>query len=449
MDFYDEMYDSGYDDPQDYMDSLEDRAIEYMDLHTNSRYEEPEDEEAIGPPYFVDYLASVFVKRFNHLINARFFPRVVSLLDGHKCVVMCVSGYDEETGEVYRAVYWPFYEATEEELGNLPDYVSDFVIRIRMQDRYDPETSESCPASFQPVTWLSYSMSKDEDDFVLSGGKCMINFIWTEEDNQYSRSQNYLLARLNARINKEDKKNSWVDEYGCVYNSDKNKLISCNRELKEYAIRPGTLCICDEAFRYCRDIESVTIPESVVIIGSNAFELCQKLKQITIPNSILKIERSAFYRCEYLEEVFFIDDNSVFHKQVDFSEYLFHTCKKLRRVHLPNYTRSIGSRMFYECKELTSVNIPDGVIKLGSSAFYNCESLETITIPESVEFIDSHCFECCTNLQEIYLPKEAKVYGPFLDGCTSLKRVIIPVGCNIKRYLQYIPNGVTIIEDEK
>ena len=427
MNFYDGMYEAGFDDPQDYLDALEQEYIDYLDFQPREKYVEPEDEGAISSPYFIDYLASAIMRKVKHLVNARFYPKIVSLLDGHKCVIMCVSGTNEETGESYYTEYWPFYEATEKDLNNLPDHVEDFIIRIRVQDRRNTETGEEYLECFQPVTWFSYSKSATEDDVTLSGGKCLIHYRWGNEDLKYTHSQYYLLSRLNSKVTEEDKKNVWIDEFGCTYNKERTKLISCNKELKEYSIRPGTLCICDEAFHYCWHLESLTIPQSVVIIGTRVFELCEQLKNLTIPNSILKLGTHAFYRCENLEEVFFTDDNSDFRKQVDFPDNMFNACKKLHRVHLPNYIRSIGSRMFYECKELTCVNIPDGVKRLGESAFYHCESLETINIPESVGFIDSYCFEWCFKLKDIVFPDDVNYLGNgVLSHCWSLKGVALP-----------------------
>ena len=45
--------------------------------------------------------------------------------------------------------------------------------------------------------------------------------------------------------------------------------------------------IGDEAFRYCRGLTSVTIPNSVTSIGNNAFRDCSGLKSVTISNSVI------------------------------------------------------------------------------------------------------------------------------------------------------------------
>ena len=49
-----------------------------------------------------------------------------------------------------------------------------------------------------------------------------------------------------------------------------------------------------EAFQYCDDLTSVTIPNSVTVIGSYAFSGCSGLTSITIPNSVTTIGFYAF-----------------------------------------------------------------------------------------------------------------------------------------------------------
>ena len=56
-----------------------------------------------------------------------------------------------------------------------------------------------------------------------------------------------------------------------------------------------------DAFRDCRSLTSVTIPNSVGSIGSGAFMYCSGLTSITIPNSVTSIGSYAFIRCSSLK----------------------------------------------------------------------------------------------------------------------------------------------------
>ena len=97
---------------------------------------------------------------------------------------------------------------------------------------------------------------------------------------------------------------------------------------------------------------SVTIPEtvtygsntySVTSIGGGAFRGCKGLTSVTIPNSVTSI-----------------------------GSYAFNGCTGLTSVTIPNSVTSIGYGAFEGCSGLTSVEIPNSVTLIGSEAFYGC-----------------------------------------------------------------------------
>ena len=51
------------------------------------------------------------------------------------------------------------------------------------------------------------------------------------------------------------------------------------------------------AFQYCSDLLSVTIPNSVTSIETKAFFGCEYLTSVTIPNSVTSIGEYAFSHC--------------------------------------------------------------------------------------------------------------------------------------------------------
>lgn len=52
------------------------------------------------------------------------------------------------------------------------------------------------------------------------------------------------------------------------------------------------------AFSYCKDLTSVTIPNTVTNIWDCAFADCSSLTSVTIPNSVTNISESAFRGCK-------------------------------------------------------------------------------------------------------------------------------------------------------
>lgn len=64
--------------------------------------------------------------------------------------------------------------------------------------------------------------------------------------------------------------------------------------------------ISDYAF-FGSNIESITLPDTVISIGKSSFSRCHELKSIAIPTSILSIGSDAFNDCWKLEKVYITD----------------------------------------------------------------------------------------------------------------------------------------------
>ena len=176
-----------------------------------------------------------------------------------------------------------------------------------------------------------------------------------------------------------------------------------------------------KAFHYCNNLTSVNIPNSVTSIGSNAFYRCYALTSVTIPNSVTSIGISAFDGCSGLTSVTI--PNSV--TSIGYSA--FNGCSGLTSVTIPNSVTSIGEYAFCRCSGLTSVNIPNSVTSIGSNAFSGCSSLTSVTIPNSVTSIEDRVFSGCSGLTSVTIPNSVTSIGnyAFMD-CKALTSINIP-----------------------
>ena len=165
--------------------------------------------------------------------------------------------------------------------------------------------------------------------------------------------------------------------------------------------RPVTK-IGNNAFSYCTDLTSITIPESVNYIGERAFFYCINLASISIPDSVEEIKPYTFYNCENLISITF-GKNS----QLNF----------------------IGNDSFRGCISLTEIFIPDTVTHINYYAFQDCIKLKSVVFTENsqLEFLDSGVFSFCFSLTDIIIPQSTKTINYWVfNSCSSLKEIVIP-----------------------
>ena len=168
-----------------------------------------------------------------------------------------------------------------------------------------------------------------------------------------------------------------------------------------------------EVSGYVRNIGfkgNIVIPEringySVTTIGNYAFKACRSLTGINIPNSVVNIGWDAFYSCRNLKTVFNcsgleISKGSSSNGYVGFyaekvikadgqvGNFFFATTDGVhtlvgyigneddQELVLPNSYKGenykIGNRVFENCTNLTSITIPDSVTSIGECAFRGC-----------------------------------------------------------------------------
>ena len=68
----------------------------------------------------------------------------------------------------------------------------------------------------------------------------------------------------------------------------------CGTDIEIFAPKPGIIYISQGAFRYCDNLISVDLPESLKYIHAHAFEDCPNIKELNLPSSLKSIDETAF-----------------------------------------------------------------------------------------------------------------------------------------------------------
>lgn len=244
-----------------------------------------------------------------------------------------------------------------------------------------------------------------------------------------------------------------------------------------------TVTVIDgSAFKDCKAITSITIPEGITVIGNSAFEGCTNLTKIfynATKCSALPMANKAFYNAgssgdgikviiganvKEMPESLFYSKNSQYSSSptspkiisVEFEEgsvcelignHSFFDCHYLVSVKIPDTVKEIDHAAFYNCKSLTELDLGNGVKTIDNAAFYGCDSLKTLTIPAQVELIVYSAFYYCTSLTELYFNATSCAIwdggNVFADMGADVAGVTVTIGANVKsipaRLFQFDP----------
>lgn len=187
------------------------------------------------------------------------------------------------------------------------------------------------------------------------------------------------------------------------------------------------------AFRDCRGLRSITLPDSITCIGSNAFRDCRELHTITIPDAITTIEDSTFYGCRRLCNI------NLPSSLISIGNDAFHGCGEwgLRSVTIPSSVTRIGSGAFAQTA-LTSITIPDSVMEIGENPFGSClENVITSPSHPCLAYQDNILYNKTTGTLLHFIPKPdmaeytipayiTSIGNGAFRGRSSLQRIIIP-----------------------
>lgn len=156
---------------------------------------------------------------------------------------------------------------------------------------------------------------------------------------------------------------------------------------------PDTITeIPDYAFYKCTKLTSVNIPAGVTRIGINAFSGCTDLQTVTLPEGLQTMGYGAFSSAYDLTGVIVLPSTLT---SLDGST--FNSCDKLLGVVIQS-DLCLGEIWEFESKSLEFIYIREGAAVSVTSKYPFHENLRVIVIPASVTNIAAGAFESCNHL---------------------------------------------------
>ena len=192
--------------------------------------------------------------------------------------------------------------------------------------------------------------------------------------------------------------------------------------LESLTINGAIVSMSYKAFGNCTSLTTLKLGEHIKTIGGDAFSGCSALKNVTIPENVTSIGGWAFAFCG-------LESLTINGAIESMGDEAFYHCENLKTLKLGEHIKTIGSDAFKECSQLREVTIPDSVTSIGSCAFCRCTSLTTLSLGENIEAIYENAFNGCSALTSVTIPEKvtAIYYGTFED-CSILKSITLPAG---------------------
>ncbi len=182
------------------------------------------------------------------------------------------------------------------------------------------------------------------------------------------------------------------------------------------------------AFAACRQMKSISIPESIVAIRERGLENCSGLETLVIPNSVAILEYRGVFGCSGLTSL------TLSNNLKEIAASTFSGCNYLTELIIPDSVEKIGDEAFNFCGRITNLVLGENLKEIGLMSFSGCYRLPSLTIPASVTKIGREAFSYNERLKSVtieageeVLTFDSEVFGQrtYNDSWDPIEQVTI------------------------
>ena len=232
------------------------------------------------------------------------------------------------------------------------------------------------------------------------------------------------------------------------------QAFSFHTQVRHVLVEPGMRIVGEAAWRSCRQLQVVHLPDTVVSLLQGAFSRCRALRVVIAPGC-QHFGAKVFEECCSPTQIGVTQcPNNILALQAQLRPRVFQGCTALQRLDLgkegrgPTYpNRSLPDCCFLEagivalylssdfhrigvaactsCQQLQTVDLPQtDVIEILGSTFAHCSQLQQLSLSRNLRIIEQEAFLKCTSLQEVCIPPSLLyIARRAFAGCTQLRAV--------------------------
>ena len=219
------------------------------------------------------------------------------------------------------------------------------------------------------------------------------------------------------------------DDVECAWYTDANYTslynfnLPVNRDITLYGVAytKGLEFSGNAVTGYDGDSTQVLIPAkyngtTITTVGVGAF-YSKDVEFVTLPDTVTTIGEAAFYRCQYLLNI------NVTNKVTAIGKYAFSGCTRMVTAVDTSGVSVIGDNAFADCTFLTEVIFGNKLTEIGASAFINCKALASANLPSSVTTVSDYAF-ANSGIASLNIPISLSQWGKgVVKGCSNLTEI--------------------------